>query len=70
MNKETSKTLLVVYGKQDIMKMFNCESRKALKILKTMYEMKMATKIGKYYYVNQEQLTQFMEEFKGQEVLI
>lgn len=64
------KNLLEVYGKHDIMKMFKCESDKALKILKIMYQMKMANKIGKEYYVERESLIQFLEDFKGQEILI
>ena len=50
--------------------MFKCESDKALKILKIMYQMKMANKIGKEYYVERENLIQFLEDFKGQEILI
>lgn len=68
--KNTEKVLLDIYGKNDIMKMFKCESDKALKILRIMYQMKMANKIGKEYYVDKESLTQFLNEFKGNEILI
>lgn len=69
-NEEANNYALDIYGKNDIMKMFKCESDKALKILKIMYQMKMANKIGKEYYVERESLIQFLEDFKGQEILI
>lgn len=68
--KNTEKVLLDIYGKNDIMKMFKCESDKALKILRVMYQMKMANKIGKEYYVEKENLIKFLDEFKGYEILI
>lgn len=68
--KSNEKVLLELYCKNDIMKMFKCESDKALKILKIMYQMKMANKIGKEYYVERENLIRFLEDFKGQEILI
>lgn len=68
--ENTEKTLVEIYGKHDIMKMFKCESDKALKILKIMYQMKMANKIGKEYYVERESLIQFLDDFKGLEILI
>lgn len=64
------KLLLDIYGKQDIMKIFKCESDKALKILKVMFQMKEANKIGKEYYVDRESLLRFLERFKGEEILI
>lgn len=64
------KNFIDVYNKHDIMKMFKCESDKALKILKIMYQMKMANKIGKEYYVKRESLIQFLEDFEGHEILI
>lgn len=63
------KTLLV-YGKRDIMKVFGCESDKALKILNTIYQLKMGIKIDKEYYVERDNLHQFLEAYKGQEILI
>ncbi len=68
--ESNEKKLIDVYNKHDIMMMFKCESDKALKILKIMYQMKMANKIGKEYYVERENLIQFLEDFKGQEILI
>ena len=43
---------------------------KALKILKIMYQMKMANKIEKEYYTDQERLAKFLDDFNGQEILI
>lgn len=67
---DNKKLLLELYGKRDIMKMFSCQSDKALKILKIMYQMKMANKIGKEYYTDQERLAKFLDDFNGQEILI
>lgn len=64
------KELIDIYNKQDIMKLFKCESDKALKILKIMYQMKIANKIGKEYYVTKEALNTFLEETRGREVYI
>lgn len=66
MNKEP----LDIYGKQDIMKIFKCESDKALKILKIMFQMKEANKIGKEYYVDKYTLIEFLDRYKGEEILI
>ena len=66
MNKEP----LDVYGKQDIMKIFKCESDKALKILKIMFQMKEANKIGKEYYVDKDTLLNFLDRYKGEEIVI
>ena len=68
--ENNKKNLVDVYNKHDIMVMFKCESDKALKILKIMYQMKMANKIRKEYYVERESLIQFLAVFKGQEILI
>ena len=68
--ENNKKNLIDVYNKHDIMMMFKCESDKALKILKIMYQMKMANKIGKEYYVERESLIQFLDDFKGLEILI
>lgn len=59
-----------IYGKQDIMKMFKCESDKALRLLKVMFQMHEANKIGKEYYVDKESLIHFLNDYKGQEILI
>lgn len=64
------KQLIDLYDKSDIMKMFKCESDKALRILKIMYQMNEACKIGKQYYVERECLLRFLEDFKGKEIII
>ena len=69
-NFHQEKNLLDIYSKQDIMSIFKCESDKALKILKIMYQMKEANKIGKEYYVDRESLLQFLDKYKGEEILI
>lgn len=59
-----------IYGKQDIMKMFKCESDKALRLLKVMFQMHEANKIGKEYYVDKESLIRFLDDYKGREIFI
>lgn len=59
-----------IYNKQDIMDFFKCESDKALRILKVMYQMKMANKIGKEYYVTQDTLIEFLNQYRGEEIII
>ena len=68
--ENSKKNLIDVYNKHDIMMMFKCESDKALKILRILYQMKLANKIGKEYYVEKENLIQFLKEFKGEEIVI
>lgn len=65
-----NKEYIEIYGKQDIMKIFKCESDKALKILKIMFQMNEANKIGREYYVEKETLFKFLEYMKGNEILI
>lgn len=69
-NFQEEKKLLDIYCKQDIMNIFKCESDKALKILKIMFQMKFANKIGKEYYVEKENLIEFLNSYKGEEILI
>lgn len=69
-DNKKEKQLLEIYGKEDIMKMFKCESDKALRILKTLYQMREANKIGREYYVQSDVLVQFLEDFKGKEIYI
>lgn len=59
-----------IYNKRDIMDFFKCESDKALRILKVMYQMKMANKIGKEYYVTQDTLIEFLNQYRGEEIII
>ena len=60
----------IYYGKKDIMKIFSCESDKALKILKIMFQMKEANKIGREYYVKKDALDKFMNDIRGKELCI
>lgn len=69
-NFDVNKKEVRIYNKQDIMDFFKCESDKALRILKVMYQMKMANKIGKEYYVTQETLMKFLEQYMGEEIII
>lgn len=52
------------------MELFHCESDKALKILKIMFQMREANKIGKEYYVEKHALNKFMEDMRGRELHI
>lgn len=69
-NFDKEKEFVEIYGKRDIMKIFKCESDKALRILKTMYQMHEANKIGKEYYIDKDSLLRFLEDYKGREVYI
>ena len=69
-NSIFNKKTIDVYGKQDIMKMFKCESDKALRLLKVMFQMHEANKIGKEYYVDKESLIRFLDDYKGREIFI
>ena len=60
----------VLYNKEDIMNIFSCESDKTLRILRLLYSMKEATKIGREYYISKESFDQFVEDMKGKEVAI
>lgn len=59
-----------IYNKKDIMNIFKCESDKALKILKILFQMNEATKIGKEYYVEKQALLNFLSDMKGKEIII
>lgn len=58
------------YRKQDIMKILQCESDKALKILKFLYQTKEANKIGKEYYISKQSFINFMTSMQGKEIII
>ena len=70
MKSVESKELLDIYNKEDIMKMFKCESDKALRILKLMFQMRDGYKIGREYYVTKKALEEFLESMKGKAVHI
>ena len=44
----------IIYNKEDIMIMFKCKSDKALKILKFLYSINEAIKIGREYYIEKK----------------
>ena len=69
-NKINDNATTVYYGKKDIMEIFHCESDKALKILKIMFQMHEANKIGKQYYVEKEVLFRFMTDMRGKQIHI
>ena len=52
------------------MRMYDCESDKALRILKLMYNIKYAFKVGKQYYTTAEYNAKFFELYKGKNVII
>lgn len=64
------KEIIEIYGKKDIMNIFKCESDKALRILRTMYQMNEANKIGREYYTDKESLNNFLNDYKGKKIYI
>lgn len=60
----------IIYNKEDIMEIFKCESDKALRILKFMYSMCEANKIGREYYVTHDALLNFLNDMQGREIAI
>lgn len=57
-------------GKKEIMDVYHCESDKALRILKLMFQMGYGNKIGKEYYVSQKAQEDFQKNMVGKEVYI
>ena len=57
-------------NKKDVMALYGCESDKALKILRIMFQMGYGNKIGKEYYVSQKGQRNFVDTMAGQEVFI
>lgn len=57
-------------GKKEIMRMYKCESDKALKILKLMFQMGYGNKIGKEYYISNQSQENFINNMAGKEVFI
>lgn len=57
-------------GKSDIMQIYHCESNKALKILKVMFNMGYGSKIGKEYYASKQSHDAFIKDMAGKEVFI
>ena len=59
-----------ILNKNDIMNIYKCESNKALRILKLMFQMGYGSKIGKEYYISLESQNEFLREMKGKEIFI
>lgn len=57
-------------NKQNIMEIYHCESDKALKILKVMFNMGYGSKIGKEYYASRQSHEDFIAAMAGKEVFI
>ena len=70
MDEREYKEELIIYGKTDVMDLFGCESAKALKILKFLFQIGKATKIGKEYYTLKANIEAFMKTYSGKEVFI
>mgnify|MGYP004535140635 CR=1 FL=1 len=61
---------IILLGKSELMKIYGCEADKALRILKVMFQMGLATKIGKTYQTTREKHEKFVELMLGKEVQI
>lgn len=57
-------------GKKEIMDVYHCESDKALRILKLMFQMGYGNKIGKEYYVSRKAQEDFLKNMVGKDVYI
>lgn len=57
-------------SKKEIMEIYHCESNKALRILKLMFQMGYGNKIGKEYYISQESQAEFIKNMSGKDVFI
>ena len=57
-------------GKKEIMDVYHCESDKAIRILKLMFQMGYGNKIGKEYYVSKKAQEDFLKNMVGKEVYI
>ena len=67
---ELKTTNLDLLGKKDIMRIFCCQSAKALDILRFLYGNNMATKIGKEFYVTKDNLKKFISIYMGKNIVI
>lgn len=57
-------------GKKEIAQKFHCGNTKALNMLKLMCQMNYAVKLGKSFYVTEENLNKFLDDMRGKEVII
>lgn len=60
----------IMFCKKDIMDIYHCESDKALRILKLMFQMEYNIKIGKEYYISPKLHEKFVKDTAGKEVFI
>ncbi len=60
----------IIYTKNDIMELFQCESDKALRFMRFLYSIRVAIKIGREYYVTKESLLEFLEDMQGKSIPI
>lgn len=61
---------LELYGVHDLEIIFQCEHQKALRIMKLLFSLKYAVKIGKTYYVKHADFERFFDDFKGKDIAI
>ena len=57
-------------SKQDIMEKFSRKSDWALKLLKLMFQEGKAVRLGKEYYTRESDISNFLDFYKGKEVLL
>ncbi len=57
-------------NKQDIMTKFSKGSDWALRLLKMMYQVSCATKIGREYYAKESDISEFLDTYKGEALSI
>jgi hypothetical protein len=69
-DEEIEKYSCQMYGKNDIMRIYGCESNKALRILKLIFQIGKGNKIGREYYVSRKNHDDFLRNYQGKEVLI
>lgn len=59
-----------IYDVKDVEIIFRCEHQKALRIMKLLFSMKYALKMGKNYYVKRDDFERFFSDFAGKDVAI
>ena len=59
-----------VYDVKDVEIIFKCEHQKALRIMKLLFSMNYALKMGKSYYVKRDEFERFFTNFQGKEIAI
>ncbi len=69
-NNRINNDIFRAYTKADIMVIYSCESDKALRLLRILFQMGYCVKIGNEYYVLENKLMQFMNDMAGKHVNI